>query len=132
VFNTTSLSDTFQLYKAKELYVFHYKEKSDYWELIVITIQKNGDLNLYMTAEPKIYAVDTRLKLEEANFIIDDLEVSIKTLNPGFEESLEFRSAIFSGQMKTKTLRKIVAPEHLNIVFKKDGTLLNARDTISD
>ena len=127
-----SLCDTFQLYKSKELYVFHYQDKSDYWEIAVLTIEKNGDLYLYSTVEPKTFADDKGLKLEEAKFTIDDSAVTEKTLNPEYDESISFQSAIFSGQMKTKTLRKVVTPKNLNLVFKKDGTFFSPRNTVPD
>jgi hypothetical protein len=130
-YQTISLSDTFRIYKAKELYIIHTKENSDYWEIIILRHMKNGDINAYQASDPELFKPDKGLKLERANFYIDGEEKSVKTLNPEHEESLSFQSAVFSGQMKMRTLRKVLTPDNL-IVLTKDGSIYNPNVNNSD
>jgi len=125
-----NLSDSFKLFRAKELYVFNAKLKSKYWEIAILTKQKNGDIHYYVTSEPDVFVKDRNLKLIEAKYNIDDEEKIIKTINPDFEDHISFKYAIFSGQMKYKTLRKIITNENLMQVYKKNGTFFSPSDTM--
>jgi hypothetical protein len=129
-YKTTGLSDSLQIYKAKELYVIHSKENSDYWEIIILKPMKNGDINTYYTSDPKIFDSDKNLKLEEAIFLIDDEEKSVKTLDPDFDKSSSFESALYSGQMKMKTLRKVITSNNLMHILKIDGSIITPADSI--
>ena len=122
-YQTTCLSDTFRIYKAKELYVIHSKENSDYWEIVILKPMKNGNINTYHTSDPKIFVHDKGLKLEEVNYLIDDELQSFKTLDLDQFDTLSFQNAMFSGQMNIKTLRKVIVPDNLMNIFKKDGSL---------
>lgn len=44
------LSDTFQLYKAKQFYVLNYRDNKNYWEIVVIEKHRNGDIYFYETS----------------------------------------------------------------------------------
>jgi hypothetical protein len=127
----TQLSDSFRIYKAKELYIVHSKEHGDYWELTVFKPMKNGDINMYYTSDPHTFISDNNLILEGANFTYEDTLISFNTLNPEGKDSLTFSSAVYSGQMKMKTLRKILTPKNLT-VLRKDGTIYNPNDTIQE
>lgn len=130
IVENVNLSDSFKLFKAKDLYVFNAKYKSEYWEFAILTKQKNGDIHYYTTSEPDIFIKDRNLKLIEAKYNIDDEEKILKTINPDFEDHISFEYAIFSGQMKFKTLKKIITNENLMHVYKNNGTLFSPSVTM--
>ena len=107
---TNGVVSEFTVYKAKELYIAHTKGHGDYWEIIILKPMKNGDINVYYSPDPKLFAHDKNLKLVD---------------------SLSFNSAVYTGQMKMKTLRKILTSENLTIL-KKDGFIYSADGTIID
>lgn len=122
-YRKTELSDTMRLYKTKNLYVFNYRDGSDYWELVVIQKMKNGDIKFYQTANPEIFVKDKRLRLEEAKYIIDGEEQVVNDLKSDNTDESGFKFAVFSGQMKVKTLRKILKEEYLMVALLNDGTI---------
>lgn len=120
------LGDTIRIYKAKELYIIHFKNNSEYWEIITLHCMKNGDIHSSHMTNPDLFAIDKGLKLEYAYFYIDGEEKRVTTLHPEHEESLQFESAVFSGQMKVKTLRNAMAQDNYTILTT-DGRMLKAR-----
>ena len=107
-YQTTPLSYSLRIYKAKEFYLIHTRENSPYWEIITLKLMKNGDLNIYHSIDPKIFASVKGLKLEYANYDIDEESQNVNKLDPEHNESIIFNHALFSGQMKVRQLRKIV------------------------
>lgn len=128
VYELMTLCDTFQLYKAKELYVINYKEVGKNWELYVLKPLKNGDIESYSSADPEIYAKDKGLKLLEATYTVEGEEKTVKTLYSEYDGSVEFQEATFSGKMKLRTLRKTLTPDHLDNILKADGTIYKPQD----
>lgn len=129
---TFHLSDTFMLFKAEDMYVFNYKYESDYWELVVLSKQENGDIHYYETNEPTIFSDDSNLKLIEAKYDIDGEDKVVHELDPDFEDHISFEYAIYSGQMSINTLRQIMQPDYLQHVYRSDGTLFSPSETITD
>lgn len=129
---TFNLSDSFMLFKAEDMYVFNVKYKSDYWEIVVLSKQENGDLHYYdASSYPEAFENDSNLSLVEAKYTIDDEDKIVHELDPEFDSNLSFQYAIFSGQMSINTLREVMNPEYLQTVYKVDGTLFSPADTIS-
>jgi len=122
VYSTTPLSDSMRIYKSKGLYVLNFRENSEFWEIAIFQPQSNGDISIYNISDPKVFAKVKGLKLVEANYTIDDEYRTIYTLDPEAESSLKFESAIFSGQMKLNSLKKVLN-EISPTIFKHDGTI---------
>jgi len=122
VYTTTPLSDSIQIYKSEELYVLNFRGKSEYWEIAIFQPKSNGDISIYNISDPKVFAKVKGLKLVEANYTIDDKYQTVSNLEPAAESSLKFESAIFSGQMKLNSLKKILK-EISPTIFKHDGTI---------
>lgn len=122
VHTTTRLSDSMRIYKSEGLYVLNFREKSDYWETAIFQPKSNGDIYIYNISDPKVFAKVKGLKLVEANYTIDDEYRTVYNLEPEAENSLKFESAIFSGQMKIKSLKKVLN-EISPTIFKHDGTI---------
>lgn len=128
------LSDTLRIYKAKELYVINYinsEKNNNYWEILILERVTNGDINIYYSYNPEIFAHVKGLKLEEATYYIDGEKKIVKTLNHDFESPNEFNNAVFSGQMTNKTLRKLIT-KISPIIFKKDGSISSPVETIQE
>ena len=128
------LSDTFRIYKAKELYVINLinsEKNNNYWEIVIFERVTNGDINIYYPYKPEIFAHVKGLKLEEATYYIDGEKKIVKTLTPDFESPNEFNNAVFSGQMTIKTLRKLIT-KIPPIIFKKDGSISYPVETIQE
>ncbi len=116
----TPLSDTFQLFMADGIYVFNYKERNSPWEIMVVQVQENGDINLYQNLDPKLYTKDKNLKLLSSTYEVDGTELEFKDLQTGDE--YEFVQATFSGKMYSQTLRSIINTDNLVSILKTDGT----------
>ena len=123
VYETMVLCDTFRIYQAKELFVLNVQKEGANWELLAFKPLKNGDIEYYTFTQPEVFIKDSGLELLEATYIIDGESRQVTTLDPSFEESIEFESAVFSGQMKLKTLRKALKNDDSKCVFKSDGTI---------
>ncbi len=122
VYSTTPLSDSMRIYKSEGLYILNYREKCEYWEIAFFQPQTNGDISIYNISDPKVFAKVKGIKLVEANYTIDDEYRTVYNLDPEAESSLKFESAIFSGQMKLKSLKKVLN-ETSPTIFKYDGTI---------
>ncbi len=126
VFRLTPLSDTFCIYRSKDLYILHFRDKTDGpWEIAVMDKQQNGDIHLYYTTDPHLFSHDPKLHLEWAKYSVDEEDITVDELDPELELSGEFHSALYSGQMKHKTLRSIVREQHLINIFRRDGKLIS-------
>lgn len=123
VYQTFALCDTFRIYRAKELYLINVKNDGADWELLAFKPLKNGDIEYSTFTNPKLFIKDKGLELVEATYIVDGETKQVTALDPHFEESIEFESAVFSGQMKLKTLRKALRNNDSKCVFKSDGTI---------
>lgn len=122
VYTTTPLSDSTRIYSTKDFYVLNLRENSQYWEIVVIRPMNNGDIYIYYISDPKIFTKIKGIKLESANYYIDGELRTVKTVNPDAKSSLKFDSAVFSGQMKSGSLRK--ALKSLSpTVFGNDGKI---------
>ena len=117
-----NLSDTFRLYKAKEFYVLNYKQNNEPWEIIVIHKQ-NNNIYFHETTDPNLINKDHSLKLQEAHYDIDDKDSIVQKLNPEQIDSLSFRSALFSGQMTLKTVKRIASEGDIITILKSDGSI---------
>lgn len=122
VYSTTPLSDSMRIYKSEGIYVFNFRENNEYWEIAIFQPQSNGDISIYNISDPKLFAKVKGLKLVEANYTIDDEYQTVYNLDPEAESSLKFESAIFSGQMKLKSLKKVLH-EISPTIFKHNGTI---------
>lgn len=117
------LSDTTRLYRAKDLFVYHNKRNGNpYWEISVLEVQKNGDVNLYYTDDPELFRYEKGLKLIEVSVNMNDTTL-VMTEIPPLNDSTSVNYVVFDGQMKLKSLRKMVATPYLKYRFHKDGTL---------
>lgn len=125
---TLQLVDTAFLTVSKPYYVYHYGIYGGPWEIAVIEKKRNGDILIYETREPDTYRVDRNLKLKKARYIIDETDTIVHTVNPGFEESISFQSATFSGQMNKKTLKRIAVEANLMYTFKSNGQFIVNRE----
>lgn len=120
------LSDSLQLFKSTNSYVLNYRENSQYWEIAIFHPMSNGDIRLYEVSDPNIFAQVKGLKLVEANYYIDDEYQTVQTLDPQAESSLKFESAVFSGQMKPRSLEKVLTTTSYTL-FKHDGTITEVK-----
>lgn len=122
VYKTTPLSDSTRIYRTKDFYVLNLRENSQYWEIVVIRPMDKGDIYFYYISDPKIFTKIKGIKLERANYYIDGELRTVKTVDPDAESSIKFESAVFSGQMKSGSLRK--ALKSLSpTVFGNDGKI---------
>lgn len=127
LYNTTPLSDSLRVYRVNDLYVLNSRENSQYWEIVIFQPKKNGDIYLYYISDPKIFASIKGLKLEEASYYIDGELRKVKTVTPEWESSLKFDDVVFSGQMKVKSLRKVLSSLPPTIL-KNDSTVFVAEN----
>jgi len=127
LYKTTPLSDSLRFYRAEDLYVLNSRENRSYWEIIIFEPLANGDINVYVVSDPKIVASIKGVKLEEAIYYVDGEPRSGKTLEPEAEGSLRFSSALFSGQMKYKSLIKTLISIPPTIL-RKDGTIFSTEN----
>jgi hypothetical protein len=82
----------------------------------------NGDIYIYYVSDPKIFTKIKGIKLESANYYIDGELRTVKTVNPDAKSSLKFDSAVFSGQMKSASLKKVLKSLSPT-VFGNDGKI---------
>lgn len=61
--------------------------------------------------------------------IINGEEKKVKALNTNSEESAIFQSALYSGQMSIKTIRKMITIDNLLLILKADGSVFNPDET---
>jgi hypothetical protein len=122
VYKTTLLSDTTRIYRTKDFYVLNLRKNSQYWEIVVIRPMDNGDIYFYYISDPKIFTKIKGIKLERANYYIDGELRTLKTVDPDGESSIKFESAVFSGQMKSRSLRKALK-SLTPTIFGKDGKI---------
>jgi len=108
VYRTTPLSDSVQFFKATDLYVLNARENSNYWEIMIFQAMDSGDIHVYSISDPKVFYGIKGLELESANYYIDDELRRVKTLEPEATSSLKFQSAVFSGQMKIRSLKRVL------------------------
>jgi len=127
-YQTAPLSDSLRIYKKKDLYVVHLKDKSEYWEIGILKTMGNGDIYTYQSSDQDKFASAKGLKLEEATYKINGKRKIVKTLNPEADESAHFLNAVFSGQMKLKTLRKVLK-SLTPTIFKADGSIYEEDDS---
>jgi hypothetical protein len=121
-YKTSSLSESLRMYKEKELYILNSRDNRNYWDVIILNRLDNGDINIYRPTDPTLFNDDKKLKLKEAVFLINGEERTVQSLDPIYKDSSKFQSALFSGQMDTETLRKIVKKDNLILIFKNDGS----------
>jgi len=120
-----NLTDTFRLYQSKNFYVINYKSSSNsLWEIAVIKRKSNGDIIITENNDPEFFIKRKELRLDSAEYEIDDSLRTFYALNPFAEHSLRFVSATFSGQLTEKTLKKIVRQSDSGWIFKKNGTFI--------
>lgn len=122
VYVTTPLSDSTRIYRAKDFYVLNLRKNSQYWKIVVIRPMNKGDIYFYYISDPEIFTKIKGIKLEKANYYIDGELRTEKTVNPDAKSSLKFDSAVFSGQMKSGSLRKALKTLTPTI-FGKDGKI---------
>ncbi len=123
IYQKAYLSDSVQLYKAKDIYVLNTRKQGQHWEILALSIQNNGDINVYQITEPQLFAKDKNLHLEEARFMIDERDTIVQTLRLKYEGTQKLKSATFSGQMKVKTLQNAMKQkDQLLLILKKDGS----------
>ena len=132
IYERVNLTDSVRLYKSKRFYIVNSREDDKNWEIVVIKKLRNGDIYLYETRDPEFYIKDRNLKLVSAKYEIDDRDTIVGSLNPYFEGSSRFQSAIFSGQMKLKGIKKIAKKKNIIFILKKDGTLVNPSRDIEE
>lgn len=125
VYNRIPLSDTFRLYQAKPFYVLNYRGSGHDWEIIVISTNKNGDIYICESRKPDIFKQDDDLKLLNAHYELDGRDTTVQELNPDYDGEVNFKSAIFSGEMKISTLKKIARKENAILILKKDGSVIS-------
>ena len=123
-YTITPLSDMFRLYKAEDFYVFNLTEYEGYWEVGVVSIEKNGDIITYYISDVDALSNDPNLKVTEANYLVGDEEIMLTELNPEYDETEFLMHVVFSGQMSVKSLRKMMVPENILYIFKPDGRFL--------
>jgi hypothetical protein len=123
IFENIPLSDSLRIFQVKNIYILNYKEKGKNWGIITFKPQLNGDIFTYQIDDPHFFAKDRNLKLVKAVYIIDGEEKVVNTLNPNYENNLQFQSATFSGQMKIKTLKKMMSENRIMNILKKDGSI---------
>lgn len=122
VYTTTPLSDSTSIYRTNDFYVLNLRENSQYWEIVIIRPMVNGDIHFFYISDPKVFTKIKGIKLEHANYYIDGELRTLKTLVPDAENSIKFESAVFSGQMKTGSLKKALKTLSPT-VFGKDGKI---------
>ncbi len=123
ILSRVELSDTFRIYRSGTLYVVNFRESHTPWEIVVAKKMPNGDINIYQTTDAELLAKDKKLRLLEAHFILDGKDTLVKTVNPDFEDNLEFKNATFEGQMKQSTLKKIAKKSSLQFTLSHDGKI---------
>lgn len=121
---TQNLTDTFRLYKLNNFYVLNYRDSGELWEIVVIKRKSNGDIIITGNNDPEFFIKRKELKLDSAEYVIDDSLRTFYALNPFAEHSLRFVSATFSGQLTEKTLNKIVRQTDNGWIFKKNGSFI--------
>jgi hypothetical protein len=123
IYQKAYLSDSVSLYKAKDIYVLNTRKQGQHWEIFALSIQNNGDINVYQITEPQLFAKDKNLHLEEARFMIDERDTIVQTLRLKYEGTQKLKSATFSGQMGIKTVKKALKQkDQLLLILKKDGS----------
>lgn len=126
------LSDMFRLYKVEDLYVFNLTEHEGYWEVGVVSIEKNGDIITYYISDVDALSNDPDLKVVEANYLVGEEEVILSELNVDYDETEFLMHVVFSGQMTISLLRKMMVPENILYVFKPDGKFLYLDDILEE
>jgi hypothetical protein len=117
------LSDSLRIYRAQNLYVLHFRTKKPYWEIVVLQPYPNGDLAVYYLSDPEKVAKLKGLKLVSADFTYEEELRTVPTLEPEGIDSLNFKSALFSGQMTVKGMKKLLKTNGHSL-FRQDGTVV--------
>mgnify|MGYP006893251327 CR=1 FL=1 len=119
-----NLSEDFQLYQSKDLYVFNLREsRAKYWEFGMLQKKDNGDINYYTCNDPNSYLFEKNLKLIEAKYTDGEEEKTFSKMQNNSELTLEH--VVFKGKMDHNTLVKLLVQENLMNIYKKDGTIEN-------
>ena len=93
IYTKIPLGDSLRIYQAKNIFVLNYPNKVYNWEIIAFKPQANGDIYSYQMTDPNFFALDRNLKLLNAIYYVDHEEKILNTLNPIYNDRLEFRSA---------------------------------------
>ena len=120
----TLLSDSTKLYASGKLYILNYQDDNPNWEIFILKKCANGSIYLYESRDPKFFIRDKNLKLVQAKYRIEEEEKIVETLDPPHMESANFRHAIFSGQLATKTIQRLIRKKNRLLVLKKNGKVV--------
>ncbi|MFT5861001.1 MAG: hypothetical protein ACI865_003119 [Flavobacteriaceae bacterium] len=125
----TNLSDSLRLYKSGKFYLVNSRENSEYWEVTVLRI-RHGDIFIYDCRDPDIYLKDQNLTLEEVGYsqLASEEDLIVKTMIEETSDTLKFQHALYSGQMSSKTVRRIAKKRNLQLIMREDGSVWSRKN----
>ena len=91
---------------------------------------RHGDIYIYDSRDPNLYLKDRKLRLEEVSYsqIESDEDLIMKTMIEETSDTLQLQSALFSGQMSSKTVRRVVNKRNLELIMREDGSFWSRTD----
>lgn len=128
------LSESINIQQAGDYFVVNIfmPDEDQGWQVLIIDRQKNGDIIWYYPITPPFFGKGHGLKVERVEKkyntkIINDS--TYKEVRPLFKKSLkpsdkveEFTAVYYSGQFRIKDIKRILIPENIDFIFRKNGT----------
>lgn len=128
-----NLSEDFQLFQVKDLYVFNLKDDdTGYWEYGVLQKQVNGDINYYQNNNPDYYAKAKGLKFVEAGYMDYESGEEKKLDKIDSDSELDLQYVLFSGKISYKSLKKTIVKENLSTIYREDGTVYTVEEEVEE
>ncbi len=121
-FERNAVGDSMKLFRIQNKVILNFRKDNSYWEFAIFELNKKGFIRAYVCRDFNQVVKDKNIYLIEAHYTLNDKDTIVQTLMPSFEESGHFNGAVFSGQFKSKSIRKLTRKKYLELILKNNGT----------
>ena len=123
----TNLSDSILLFSLDKYYVINILgDDGKGYQVVVIDIQSNGDINWYYPLNAPFFGSRKGLEVVKVNRTVKGKRKTDKSLKAVKGEQID--EVYYSGKLNTDDLKKVMLPVNLIWVLKKDGTAVSPQN----